>query len=263
MQPEVDFSGRQWIGYRKRQEDYYCFCPVVETESGIDKLLLIVADGVGGETAGNLASKTAVERFAERFLEEPAQIGADDSKLLKNALLAANTAIADLVDSHPDLAGMGTTLSAVTIDRDAIQWISVGDSPIYLLNRNEIVRLSADHSMGPLLDVLVESGELTKAERENHPERNCLRSALDGGPIDLIDHDRQALEEGDILLVASDGIRPLSEEAILEKTAQLLQEGTSAGKYADSLVESVKAISLPKQDNLTVAAYLNGSQSHS
>jgi protein phosphatase len=231
LRPEIDFAGRQIVGRRARQEDYYAF----ELLEGGD-LLLAVADGVGGHVAGQVASETAVHGFFDGFH----RVG-DSGPSLTGALELASARLAEAVEHRPDkLTGMGTTLVGVHLSGDAMRWISVGDSPLFLLRGGVLARLNADHSARIL-------GE------GSHIPGSILFSALTGGPIPAVDFRSEPfpLMPGDILLAATDGILVLTGEEI----ATVMAEGPDA-PMADrvrALLDAVTRREHPRQDNTTVA----------
>lgn len=241
-----DFAGAEIVGDRKNQEDFHAFL-VSESSSG---LLAVLADGMGGHEAGEIASRLAVESFAHSFQRHgahsiPVKLGA--------ALQAADHAIGDYVASNPHLAGMGCTLLAAHISPAGLYWISVGDSPLYLLHNRKLTQINEDHSMAPEIAKSLKAGKLTQEEALNHPHRNALRSALMGeGHCKLVDCPATAmrLTSGDIVLLASDGVQSLTEAeitAVLGKNLNL-----SAKDMASRLLRAVQKKQRRNQDNTTV-----------
>lgn len=232
MQAEEDFAGGQMQGNRANQEDFYAF-----SQPGDGSLLVVVADGVGGHAAGQVASKVAVQAFLEGF--ERAK--GPETERLSTALAFANLQVAATVEADPrNFSGMGTTLVAVHVKDRALHWISVGDSPLYLFRGNELTRLNADHSAAGLPPGF-------------KLPRNVLLSALTGSSIPLIDAPRKtlALKCSDLLLVASDGVLTLSDEEI---AACCIRDKTqSAAGIAAHLLAAVVAKAKRFQDNTTVA----------
>ena len=137
---------------------------------------------------------------------------------------------------------MGSTLVAVMAKGDAVMWISVGDSPLYLVQDGGLERLNADHSMAPQIAELVARGVISAAEAEHHPGRHTLREAVMGERLTLIDQGSRALDPGGRLLVCSDGILSLGDARIVANAARPVQE----------LIEAVLAVGAPAQDNVTV-----------
>ena len=163
--------------------------------------------------------------------------------------------MADAVDQNPGLAGMGSTLVAAVVSPQGLNWISVGDSPLWLFRKGALERLNADHSMAPVLADLVSTGRMTEEEAARDPNRHSLRSAVTGEDIHLVDVSPQPVpvEKGDRLLLASDGLMTLGDREIAGILAETqnapLEEGAAA------LIEAVEAADNPRQDNTTLLLY--------
>lgn len=242
------------MGTRKRQED---FCLYDYLDRGKDRpaILLVVADGMGGQSAGDVASRTACDAFAARA---KASGDRDTVQMLRDSLDEANTALQEKLESDRGLSGMGTTLLGVIVEGDSAHWISVGDSILYLLRQSFLKRLNADHSLAGLYSEQVAKGEITQAEAEKLGGHNQLRSAVMGEPLKLIDQStartRLLLEPGDVLLLASDGILTLDEPEI-EKIAD--RHRHSARTLVEELIEAIHVAGEANQDNTTVIAYVH------
>lgn len=237
-------------GMRACQEDHYGFLPLGESlEQG---LLLVLADGMGGHTAGALASETAVAHFINSWREHGA--GAVCERL-ERALVVANDSVRRKVAADPALEGMGCTLVGAVVIADAIQWISVGDSPLWVWQRGELLRLNEDHSMAPLLQNLVEAGRLGAEEAAADPRRNALRSAVMGNELELIDRPEKPLplDESACVLLASDGLQTLGDDEIAAIVRQSAALGSDA--CAERLMAAVAEKRRPDQDNVTVLVY--------
>ena len=117
---------------------------------------------------------------------------------------------------QPEREGMGCTLCGVSLTEAGIEWISVGDSPMWLARNGKLQRLNADHSMAPILAKQVELGELTEEEAKRHPQRNALRSAVIGDKMQHVDASKRPMKfrKGDRLVLASDGLETLSVDEI-------------------------------------------------
>ena len=237
----------QWQGARSYQEDDYGYDQV---EFGIagktPAVLMVLADGMGGEAGGATASRCVVDAFLRR-VREP--VGGTEA-WLDACLDAANREIRTRVEADPDLQGMGSTVVAAVYDGQSVSWLSVGDSPMWLFTGGRLVRLNADHSMAPVLDRKAEVGEITREEALRDGTRHMLRSAVTGSELNLIDrgHRPCCLAQGDYLLLASDGLETLSQEEID------LCLGSAHGEVratADALLSAVKAAARPHQDNVT------------
>ncbi|MCP5540204.1 MAG: serine/threonine-protein phosphatase [Akkermansiaceae bacterium] len=246
-----DYAGRQWRGSRDYQEDSYAVAPPEELGEGRRDLLIVLADGMGGHAAGDVASRVGVERFIHTFYESEDE--PDDSRMAM-ALEAANRQIgAEAERLRAD--SMGTTLLAVLVRGRLVEWISVGDSPLFLVRDGRIGRLNADHSMSPVIDRMIEESKITDEEIADLPPRNELRSALIGEEIDLIDTPGEpfALEPGDVLVAASDGVLtapPLEIAKAVSKTAT-----QDASRIAIAVMDAVVSHRKAKQDNLTVVVF--------
>ena len=221
-------EGSQHQGKRPYQEDSWALATL-----GDGSLLAIVADGMGGHAGGAVASRLAVDAFV---------LAVEQGGGLADGLQDANEAVRLGALGKPDLNGMGATVVAAHVRGDEVRWISVGDSPFYLVSAGKLERLNADHSMAPQIDALVERGMLTAEEAEHHPGRHTLREAVMGDPLTLIDKGSRRLVAGDRLLLCSDGVQTLSVEQI----------AAQATRPASVLVEAVLAVAKDHQDNVTV-----------
>lgn len=228
-------------GERLSQEDHFDF-----DNSKPKDFLMTLADGMGGHQGGAYASHYAIKAFMNSYYVTSGSV----IKRLWQALQQANYQLALQTQLAPELMGMGCTLVGVVFDGKQLEWISVGDSPLWLYSAGRLQRLNADHSMKPLLRKLVECGELTPQEATRHPDRNMLRSALTGSQIELIDYSSMPLKlsPDDRILLASDGIFSLSELEI----SHILQRNLSAKPLVKKLLEAVEAKQKPTQDNTTI-----------
>lgn len=254
-------------GARDYQEDAAGFWPDTEESAGAiqdqaverresqrnGSAIAVLADGMGGHAGGAVASKTVCDVFISTARDVPCDESDDDSEeRLVSALRAANLAVADKVAESPMLSGMGSTLIGALFSNRGVEWISVGDSPLYLFRRGEIAVLNEDHSLAPELDRLVEEGVLSEADARSDPRRHMLRSAVTGEDIDLVDISREPLnlETGDYVILASDGIATLDQTEIARVVKAYAQDGPEA--VAEALIRAVEAVREPFQDNATV-----------
>ena len=221
-------EGGQHQGARPYQEDSWRLATL-----GDGSLLAVVADGMGGHAGGAIASKLAVEAFIHSV---------EQGGGLADGLNDANAAVGKGAAGKSDLAGMGATLVGVHLRGDELRWISVGDSPFYLVEAGKIERLNADHSMAPQIDALVKRGMLTQEEADHHPGRHTLREAVMGEPLTLIDKGTRRLGPDARLLVCSDGVQSLTPEQIMGQ----------ASLPPDRIIAAVLAAKKEHQDNITV-----------
>jgi serine/threonine protein phosphatase PrpC len=167
--------------------------------------LFVVADGMGGAQAGEVASLTAVKAFEEGLPDGVLE------QVLTDRIQVANRVIHDQAHSDPDLAGMGTTITAAVVDTpgDRVVIGHVGDSRAYRIRDGIIQRLTRDHS---LVEEMRRRGQITAAEAEDHPQRSIITRAL--GPEPLVDVDVQAVpaEPGDLFLLCSDGLTSMLDD---------------------------------------------------
>ncbi|HET7909190.1 MAG TPA: protein phosphatase 2C domain-containing protein [Nitrospira sp.] len=208
----------------------------------------VLADGMGGHAGGAVASRMVCDSFIDTAANHS---GSTNDRLIA-ALRAANGAIATKIAESPLLAGMGSTLVGAAFGAEGLEWVSVGDSPLYLFRRGEIALLNEDHSLAPELDRLVSEGKLTEEEARRDPRRHMLRSAVTGEDIDLIDVSRRplALEAGDYVVLASDGIATL-DTGELARVIQGYGADGAAG-VASAIIRAIEAVREPYQDNATV-----------
>ena len=166
-------------------------------------LLAVVADGMGGHNAGEVASKMACDLLVDYCLEHWKQHAPD--KLLHKALMNAHQTIIEAGNSNPEQRGMGTTATSVIIKQDVCYIGHIGDSRAYLLRNGSLSQLSKDHT---LVNQMFENGEITESERDHHSMKNVLLQALGTTEIiqPQISADGWTISEGDRLFLCSDGV---------------------------------------------------------
>ncbi|MFT4581099.1 MAG: formylglycine-generating enzyme required for sulfatase activity/serine [Gammaproteobacteria bacterium] len=240
-----EISGAQIDGARDYQEDAFLITHLgsADSEGGS---LVIVADGMGGHAAGNVASNMAVQTFNKHVTSNfPNDNFAD---VLRESVKHANNSISETVRETAALKGMGCTLVAAVMDKNGIRWVSVGDSHLYLIRKNELIKKNADHSYGGFLDRMAAEG--TPVDAEAGFSRNMLMSALTGEDIAEIDCPDASVElqAGDRLIAASDGLDSLSQGKILAFS----NEASTPKECVDALLQGVEDAKMPRQDNTTV-----------
>ena len=206
--------------------------------------LFVVADGMGGHAGGDVASAIAVNRIAET--DTARYSSAQDAEFaLQSALVAANQLLAETVFEHPELTGMGTTVSAMIRVGDSMAIAHIGDSRIYLLRDGELSQVTTDHTF---VQRLVDSGRITPEEALIHPRRSVLMRVL--GDIDQapeIDTSIVTTVKGDRWLLCSDGQSLYVSE---ERIRSILGDNASPSDVADRLVR--EALEQGAPDNVTV-----------
>ena len=218
--------------------------------------LFVVADGMGGHAAGEVASRLAVDAINEFICltgddeEITWPFGLDetisyDGNRLKTAIRYANRKVLEATKEKSEYEGMATTVAAVLVDGDSANLGHVGDSRIYLLRETRITQLTTDHSW---VNEQIVSGLISPDQARSHPLRNVVTRAL-GGKTDLqVDMKVQKIETGDLLLLCSDGLTTMMGD---EEIAGLVSEAKGdVEKAARSLV--VAANAKGGEDNITV-----------
>jgi serine/threonine protein phosphatase PrpC len=245
MALHMQVAWSQIQGTRDYQQDH---AAVTAWDNGFH--LLILSDGMGGARGGGHASRIVVETMREHFLRPDGALSSD--KPLVDALQSANNAVYEAARSDPELEGMGATVVAVTFDGATIDWISVGDSPLYLFRGRRLRRLNANHSMAAVLAARVAAGEISAEQAASAPERAELLAAVMGEDIALVDEPDTpvALREGDMLVLASDGLEVLGSEGI-ERILSNNRDRTVAD-LARNLLAAVEDLGRTAQDNTTV-----------
>ncbi len=244
------FAAQQIPGGREYQEDDYGLIEPGDPDADGSEVLLI-ADGMGGHVSGDTASRTVVKTFVETYHCTDGPV----PDRLRACLNAANDALAEAIKENPELEGMGSTVVAAVVSQHGLDWISVGDSPLWLFRDGKLRRLNADHSMAPVLANLVAVGRMTEEEAATDPKRHALRSAVMGDEIHLIDVSSQpvAVRKSDRLLLASDGLMTL-EDGEIAGILQNMQDATLS-EVADALIQAVEEVGHSNQDNTTVLLY--------
>ena len=201
--------------------------------------LFVVADGMGGAQAGEVASRIAVESFQAGLPDD------SEPELQLSALAqAANARIHELSHANAEQAGMGTTLTAVYVGEEEVAIAHVGDSRAYCLRDGGLLQLTDDHS---LVDELLRQGRLTPEEAVEHPQRSVITRAL--GPEGTVEVDTRSFRAraGDVYLLCSDGLTTMLAETEIEA---LLQANPSLRDAGEALIGAANVAG--GRDNITV-----------
>ncbi len=205
--------------------------------------LLVVADGMGGHAGGDIASSVAVAHLAP--LDDEAH-GPDDAlDELNRALVDAHAELLARAQENPELAGLGTTVTALLRAGNKLAMAHIGDSRAYLLRDGELTQVTSDHSF---VQHLVNTGKITAEEAERHPQRSVLLRVLGDFEMDIVpDVSVREARPGDRWMLCSDG---LSGVVSRDTMAETLTEVADAGECADQLVQLALRGGAP--DNVTV-----------
>jgi PPM family protein phosphatase len=253
---EISVGGGQIVGSRELQEDAFLIKQLEGPNLSVAPTLLIVADGVGGQYGGNIASRLVVKLFADEIISQFKSTGERAIRdVCSRALARANRTMAAAKARDPKLLPMGSTLVAALILDDKLWWVSVGDSYLYVVRNSDLETKNARHTYGAYLDAQAKLGNAVPPASLR--ERKQLTSSLDGEEIPLVDFpdSPMSLQQGDVIILASDGLDAISEAKIVFAAVN----ADSAEGCTTQLLDAVKAIDHPKQDNTTVVVLRYGS----
>lgn len=223
------FGSRTDVGcVREQNEDSLVVAPP----------LFVVADGMGGHAAGEVASEIAVNVIAQNAPEHP------DPDALAAAVEEANRSIIDAAMKGEGREGMGTTCTAAMLEGERLVVAQVGDSRAYLLHNGQLTQLTRDHS---LMAALIEVGEITPEEARVHPRRSVITRALGNDPATRPDIYEVSVEAGDRLMLCSDGLSGMIRD---EDIAAVMRRVRDPQRCASQLVN--EAIAAGGHDNVTV-----------
>ena len=212
----------------------------VSDATAADTVLAVVADGMGGHNAGEVASAEVVNVLKNSDFSE----NADTKKALLDAIEYANNTVYKMSTRSPELHGMGTTVTACVIAGNKVTAAQVGDSRLYLMRDGKITQITTDHS---LVGMLLERGSITKEDAKNHPQKNVITRAI--GTDNSVEADiyEFSAKPNDILLLCSDGLVNMVED---ERILSLITNTENFDDLAHILVgEAENAGGL---DNITV-----------
>lgn len=207
--------------------------------------LMAIADGMGGHSAGEVASSIAISYLGKRFNESFFKMSKVDAiDWLRNSASEINSLIFKYTDEHPESKGMGTTLVVAVVAPEYILFGNVGDSSGFVMKNEKLHKVTYDHT---LVNLLVSAGELTAEEARNHPKKNILMNALginDPVEIDIFDCNMDVNE----ILLSSDGLTSMLSNEIIEK---VLVSDLSIEEKVIKLIK--KANNRGGNDNISVA----------
>lgn len=229
-------SAKSDIGrIREINEDSYAFHP---------PHLFAVADGMGGHAAGEIASGLAVRALLEQVEAGYGKIPLQN--LMEDAISHANELIYQASLSKPEYLGMGTTLTAVYVEADTVYWSHVGDSRLYLFQKDNMLQITSDHS---LVWELFLNGNITREEMQTHPQRNMLTRAVGTSPDIKIDSGVFQWKPGDHILLCTDGLTNMLSEQDILQILSVNGAAVESQKVVDNLID--KANAAGGMDNIT------------
>ena len=223
---------------RSLNEDYAAY---IEEE---DYKLYIVADGMGGHNAGEVASEMAVNAV-KLYVKD--NYKSDGINVLENAIIFANEKIYDKARCGSEYKGMGTTLVAALIYEDNVIVANVGDSSCFGIIDNDIIKITKDHS---LVQELIDSGSITEEEGRKHPKKNVITRALGTNNIVKVDIFKIDINTYDKYLLCTDG---LSNEVLKEEILREISDINDYNTACDKLVLLAK--NRGGRDNITVLLF--------
>ena len=171
--------------------------------------LYIVADGMGGHKAGQVASSTAIEAFIDYLLKYQPDSTEEPLDMLIGAINMANDAVYRLGQSYEEYRDMGTTIVAATVCGDSMYAAHVGDSRLYKISGGRIEQITNDHS---LVAEMVKSGQITEEEARVHPQRNCITRAVGTDSSVISDGHIVKVKPGDVYVMCSDGLNSMLDD---------------------------------------------------
>ena len=218
-----------------------------------NEYLAVVADGMGGHKAGEVASSLAVNELSKRF-SELSSIGTKEEAVIwiKEIIDEVNVKILKYAEEHVDASGLGTTCVCSIVTDDFLLFVNIGDSSGYVCKKGKLYKVTKDHT---LVNILLENGELTESAAKMHPQKNVLMKAL--GAAEEIDMDIFDVErEVDGVLLCSDGLTNMLSVEQMEKV--LNDKELDLEEQVGKLI--MKANVRGGTDNITVACIRFGGE---
>jgi len=233
--PGLEVASLTDIGRQRVNNEDSCLYwePDSNEEFALKGRLAVIADGMGGYEGGQEASRLAVETV--RFVYDR-DFNDDAQNALVSGLRSAHETIQRFAAQHPQFAGMGTTCTALSIVERQLCFAHIGDSRLYLLRAGATSRLTRDHSY---VGRLVESGIVRSEDAESHPQRHILTAALGSGQ-EVVPHTPErpvSLEEGDVLVLCTDGLWSVVGEAELASVALAEPPAEACVKLVNAALE--------------------------
>ena len=214
------------------------------------RVLAVLADGMGGHKAGEIASRLAVERIVKELSHLDTSLeDVDLREQLMQAVLLANREVYEYAQEHPECNGMGTTVVAALLGPTSVVTAHIGDSRLYHYREGGLQVKTEDHS---LVNELVKSGQITEEEASVHQYRNVIMRSLGTEPDVLIDIGQFEWAKDDVVLICSDGLSDKVNHSVME---EWLERKVPLQAQVDGLVE--EALAAGGEDNITLLAVRN------
>ena len=208
--------------------------------------LMIVADGMGGHRAGEVASSMVVTELGTEF-SKLSSVGTmlDAAKWLQDNINVINTNILKYTEENPDSTGMGTTVVLALLTKDFLIFGNIGDSSGFVLKNNKLHKVTKDHT---LVNLLLDAGEITETEAANHPKKNVLMKALGSQEKQILDIFEVDMNV-DAIMLSSDGLTTMLTKEQIEKV--LIETDTT---YEEKLIKLIrKCNARGGNDNISIA----------
>lgn len=243
----MKFFAKSDIGKnREENQDSYGM-----SESPNEYFLAVVCDGMGGMAGGKIAAKLAVKTFLDRFgffynerkCDTDNITAFDIKRIFSNSVYSTNKAVCDRASAEEGLHGMGSTLTSAFIYNGSLYTANVGDSRIYLLRGEDIIQITRDNSY---VQELVDKGIISENDARVHPHRNLITKAL-GASLEIEpDFTSMLLEEGDVILLCTDGLTNAVSDDLIRDTVRC------DGEYEEKLTHLITyANENSGEDNVT------------
>ena len=213
------------VGIKRSMNQDSLFCS--DNPVGSFRNLFIVADGMGGHKAGDRASRLCIENMVYQIQESASKTPVT---IFEEAITYANRAVYESAQEDSEYEGMGTTMVACTLQGETLYVANIGDSRLYLL-RDELQQITTDHS---LVEEMVKIGNITESEARVHPQKNIITRALGIDEMVQADYFELQVQEGDVILLCSDGLTNMVED---EEIEYIIHHAGSLEEAGDKLID--------------------------
>ncbi len=245
------YAAKSHIGLvRQMNQDGYAVLPDLSPRQ-----FYVVADGMGGPSAGEVASSIAVDAVTEFVKSGISHVDMEPAELIREAIYHANQKIFSCAKDKEEYYGMGTTLVCALVDHSEVLFAHVGDSRGYLYRNEQLTQVTNDHS---LVAELVRRGQLTEDEALHHPRRNIVTRSLGTDEYSHPDLYMVPWESGDVVLLCSDGLSNLVYFGELQSFMQKVSEANTE-RELELIAESMVRLALERggPDNITLILVIN------